>query len=391
MVEQLFTTIAAQVDGTPCCRLVGPGRRRPLREDGPQRHRVRRHAAHRRGLRPARPGRRHGRGRAGRGVRALEPGRPRLVPDRDHRQGAAQGRPGQRPAAGRRDPRPGRAEGHRPLDRPVGPGAGRAGHRHHRGGVRPGPVVTARAAHGRGQGPARAVGPAGGRPGPKRSSTTSATPCTPPRWSPTPRGSSRSRPPPTPTAGTSSWAGWPPSGGAAASSGPGSWTASARPTRPTRACGTSCSPGTSATPSADAQDAWRRVVATAVNLGVATPAFASSLAYYDGFRRERGPANLLQAQRDFFGAHTYRRTDRPGSFHTRWSRTARRSRPDLAPFPGDLAGAGLLGRRLRPGRIGERAGPEPASGEAAQRPANRLATRRARTRPPAARPPGGGR
>jgi 6-phosphogluconate dehydrogenase len=70
---------------------------------------------------------------------------------------------------------------------------------------------------------------------------------------------------------------------------------------------------------ADAQDAWRRVVATAVTLGVATPAFASSLAYYDGLRRERGPANLLQAQRDFFGAHTYRRTDRPGSFHTRWS------------------------------------------------------------------------
>jgi 6-phosphogluconate dehydrogenase len=68
-----------------------------------------------------------------------------------------------------------------------------------------------------------------------------------------------------------------------------------------------------------AQDAWRRVVGAAVELGIATPAFASSLAYYDGFRRERGPANLLQAQRDFFGAHTYRRTDRPGSFHTRWS------------------------------------------------------------------------
>jgi 6-phosphogluconate dehydrogenase len=68
-----------------------------------------------------------------------------------------------------------------------------------------------------------------------------------------------------------------------------------------------------------AQDAWRRVVAAAAELGIATPAFASSLAYYDGFRRERGPANLLQAQRDFFGAHTYRRTDRPGSFHTRWS------------------------------------------------------------------------
>jgi 6-phosphogluconate dehydrogenase len=70
---------------------------------------------------------------------------------------------------------------------------------------------------------------------------------------------------------------------------------------------------------ADAQDAWRRVVATAVTLGVPTPAFASSLAYYDGYRRERGPANLLQGLRDYFGAHTYRRTDRPGSFHTRWS------------------------------------------------------------------------
>jgi len=70
---------------------------------------------------------------------------------------------------------------------------------------------------------------------------------------------------------------------------------------------------------ADAQEAWRRVVATAVELGVPTPAFASSLAYYDGFRRERGPANLLQGLRDFFGAHTYRRTDRPGTFHTRWS------------------------------------------------------------------------
>jgi 6-phosphogluconate dehydrogenase len=70
---------------------------------------------------------------------------------------------------------------------------------------------------------------------------------------------------------------------------------------------------------AQAQDAWRRVVATAVTLGVPTPGFASSLAYYDGLRRQRGPANLLQGLRDLFGAHTYQRTDRPGSFHTRWS------------------------------------------------------------------------
>jgi 6-phosphogluconate dehydrogenase len=70
---------------------------------------------------------------------------------------------------------------------------------------------------------------------------------------------------------------------------------------------------------AQAQHAWRRVVATAVTLGVPTPGFASSLAYYDGLRRQRGPANLLQGLRDLFGAHTYQRTDRPGSFHTRWS------------------------------------------------------------------------
>jgi 6-phosphogluconate dehydrogenase len=76
------------------------------------------------------------------------------------------------------------------------------------------------------------------------------------------------------------------------------------------------------------QPAWRRVVATAVGLGVPTPAFASSLAYYDGIRRERGPANLLQGLRDFFGAHTYHRTDRPGTFHTRWPQDAREVRID---------------------------------------------------------------
>jgi 6-phosphogluconate dehydrogenase len=74
---------------------------------------------------------------------------------------------------------------------------------------------------------------------------------------------------------------------------------------------------------ASAQDAWRRVVATAVDLGVPVPAFSSSLAYYDGYRRERLPANLIQGLRDFFGAHTYRRTDREGTFHTRWSQDGR--------------------------------------------------------------------
>jgi 6-phosphogluconate dehydrogenase len=69
----------------------------------------------------------------------------------------------------------------------------------------------------------------------------------------------------------------------------------------------------------NADAAWRRVVATAVQAGVPVPAFSSSLAYYDGYRRANGPANLLQGLRDFFGAHTYKRLDRDGSFHTRWS------------------------------------------------------------------------
>ena len=68
-----------------------------------------------------------------------------------------------------------------------------------------------------------------------------------------------------------------------------------------------------------AETAWRQVVATAIANGVPTPAFSSGLAYYDGFRRARGPANLLQGLRDYFGAHGYRRLDRPGVFHTRWS------------------------------------------------------------------------
>jgi 6-phosphogluconate dehydrogenase len=69
----------------------------------------------------------------------------------------------------------------------------------------------------------------------------------------------------------------------------------------------------------EAQDPWRRVVARAAELGIPTPAFSSSLAYYDGYRRARGPASLIQGLRDLFGAHTYQRLDREGSFHTLWS------------------------------------------------------------------------
>jgi 6-phosphogluconate dehydrogenase len=69
-----------------------------------------------------------------------------------------------------------------------------------------------------------------------------------------------------------------------------------------------------------AQPSWRRVVAAAVELGLPVPGFSAALGYYDGYRRDRLPANLLQAQRDYFGAHTYQRTDKPGTFHTDWIR-----------------------------------------------------------------------
>ena len=67
------------------------------------------------------------------------------------------------------------------------------------------------------------------------------------------------------------------------------------------------------------QHSWRRVVGHAAGTGIASPAFSAALAYYDGLRAERLPAALIQGQRDFFGAHTYRRVDKPGVFHTLWS------------------------------------------------------------------------
>ena len=70
---------------------------------------------------------------------------------------------------------------------------------------------------------------------------------------------------------------------------------------------------------AERQEAWRFVVQTAVGLGIPVPAMGGSLAYFDSYRSERLPANLTQGQRDFFGAHTYRRLDRDGVFHTEWS------------------------------------------------------------------------
>jgi 6-phosphogluconate dehydrogenase len=69
------------------------------------------------------------------------------------------------------------------------------------------------------------------------------------------------------------------------------------------------------------QRGWRKVVSTAVKKGIPVPAFSTALAFFDGFRAERLPANLLQAQRDYFGAHTYERVDKPRGefFHTNWT------------------------------------------------------------------------
>lgn len=66
------------------------------------------------------------------------------------------------------------------------------------------------------------------------------------------------------------------------------------------------------------QDAWRKVIASAVTLGIPVPGFASALAYYDSYRTANLPANLLQAQRDYFGAHTFKRVDKEGVFHFNW-------------------------------------------------------------------------
>ena len=71
----------------------------------------------------------------------------------------------------------------------------------------------------------------------------------------------------------------------------------------------------------EAQAAWRRTVAAGVTAGIPTPAMAAALAFFDGYRHAQLPANLLQAQRDYFGAHTYERVDRPRGefFHTNWT------------------------------------------------------------------------
>lgn len=82
------------------------------------------------------------------------------------------------------------------------------------------------------------------------------------------------------------------------------------------------------------QMAWRRIVTLSIASGIACPALSASLQYYDQYRRESLPANLVQAQRDFFGGHTYERTDREGTFHTAWTAAHK----DLGDLAGRTAG-----------------------------------------------------
>ena len=185
----------------PLLRVRRRGRRRPLREDGPQRHRVRRHAAHRRGLRPAAP--RAGLERAGdlRRLRGVEPGRARVLPHRDHR-----------PVLTARDAGDGKPLVDVILDTAEQKGTGRWTSQdalelgvpltaHHRGRLRPHALGAARPARGR-RARARRTEPRRGSADATRSSTTSAQRCTPRRSSRTPRASSRWRPRASTTAGT---------------------------------------------------------------------------------------------------------------------------------------------------------------------------------------------
>ncbi|KAM1025099.1 hypothetical protein FF1_038240 [Malus domestica] len=73
------------------------------------------------------------------------------------------------------------------------------------------------------------------------------------------------------------------------------------------------------------QAAWKRVVRLAVAPGISTPGMCASLSYFDTYRQGRLPANLVQAQKDLFGAHTYERVDRPGAFHIEWTKLAQKS------------------------------------------------------------------
>jgi 6-phosphogluconate dehydrogenase len=248
----------------------------------------------------------------------LEPGRAAELPDRDHRRALEQvdpdtGRPLVDLILDKAGP-----EGHRPLDADQRRRERGGGQHHQRRGGSACAVVDARAAQ------VAAAAAAGARPttagrGPRARWCSRCTRrCTRPRSSATRRAWTCCAAWARRRTGAWTWAASRPSGAAAASSARAFSNASRRSTAPTPRCPTWRWRRTSATCSTAAQQPWRQVVALAVGAGIPVPAFSASLAYYDSLRSARLPANLLQAQRDFFGAHTYERTDRPAGqfFHT---------------------------------------------------------------------------
>ena len=315
----MLETITAKVDGEPCVHPHRPRRRRALRQDGAQRHRVRRHAAHRRGLRPAaRTSPATPRPRSPRSS-ALEHGPARLLPDRDHRRGARPHRRRDRQAASSTSSQD--AAGQKgtgrwtvqtaldlasrspPSPRPSSP-ASLSGQRD----LRAAPRGPARARDATAQ-PPRPRRFADGRAGAVRLEDRRLRPGLeddPGRQ-------------PTSTAGRSTSARSPRSGAAAASSAPPSSTASAPPTPPTPTWSSLLADdrlrrGDRRRPGRLAARSSPPPSARASRSRPSPPRSPTTTR----LRAERLPAALIQGQRDYFGAHTYRRTDRDGAFHTLW-------------------------------------------------------------------------
>ena len=223
--------------------------------------------------------------------------------------------------------RPGGLEGHRRLDRAERARPRHPRLRHRRGGLRPRRVVEAEPARG-GAGDSSSAG----RTCRRRRRTAFADDVrarrsTPPRSSRTRRASTRSSPAPRSTAGTSTRARvakiW--RGGCIIRAQFLNRIVDAYDENPNIA---DAARGAvlRRRPSRDGEAAWRRVVSTAALSGVPVPGFASALSYYDSLASDRLPAALMQGQRDFFGAHTYKRVDKEGTFHTLWSRRPHRDR-----------------------------------------------------------------
>ena len=295
----------------------------PLRQDGPQRHRIRRHAADLRGVFPAQAGAGPQQRRAVRRLRRLEPHRAGKLSDRNHarhlqREGSRLGR-----VACRQGSRHRPAKGDRQVDEPARARSGRADHSDHRGGLRALPVRPER-------GPRpRVEGAAPGRKArfaaiARRSSKTCGMPSTSRKFPATRRALCNSTRLPRNWAGSSTTDKSLCCGGAAASSALGSWKTSRRPSTRTPGLENLLLDDFFRKAITNAQPSWRRVVSTAVELGLPVPGFSAALSYYDAYRRDRLPANLLQSQRDYFGAHTYQRVDKPGTFHTDWLHAGKR-------------------------------------------------------------------